>query len=118
MKNLINISKTVSLAVLTTIALSACGGAPSESDMKGALEKQMKMELDASKKFMGGAGAGMAEALMPKIDGLKKIGCKEDGEKAYRCDVELEVSRNGQTNKAPGNIRFVKGSEGWMASAK
>lgn len=111
-------TKTAVAAILASIVLTACGGAPSESDMKEALDKQMKMEIDASKRFMGGAGADMAEKLIPKIEGLKKIGCKEDGEKAYRCDVEMEVSQNGQTNKGPGNIRFVKGSEGWMASVK
>ena len=78
----------------------------------------MKMELDAGKRFMGGAGAEMAESLMPKISGLKKIGCKEDGEKAYRCDVEMEVSQDGQVNKGPANLRFVKGSDGWMVSKK
>jgi hypothetical protein len=111
-------TKTAAIVILTSVVLTAYGGAPSESDMKEALEKQMKIEMNASKSFMGGAGADMAAKLMPKIEGLKKIGCKEDGEKAYRCDVELEVSQDGRINKGPGNMRFVKGSEGWMASAK
>ena len=51
--------------------------------------------------------------MLPEINSLKKIGCKEDGERAYRCDVELEMTQFGITNKAPVNLRFVQASEGW-----
>ena len=109
-------TKAVTPLFLTTILLMACGGAPSEADMTKAIDKQIQAEMTAAKQFMGGAGASMAEKMAPKLENLKKIGCKEDGEKAYRCDIEIEITQNGATNKAPVNMRFIKGSEGWMGS--
>ena len=41
---------------------------------------------------------------------------KEDGEKAYKCDVKMEVALSGKTNKGIAPIRFVKGSDGWRAT--
>jgi hypothetical protein len=108
--------KTIVAIFFISALLTACGGAPSESDMQTAIDKQMQVEMTAAKNFMGGAGASMAEKLMPKIESIKKIGCNDDGENAYRCDLELEVTQNGMTNKAPVKMRFVKGSDGWIAS--
>lgn len=109
-------TKTMVSIFFISALLTACGGAPSEADMKKAIDKQVQAEMTATKQFMGGAGASMAEKLTPKIENLKKIGCKDDGENAYRCDLELEVTQNGRTNKAPTRMRFIKGSDGWMAS--
>lgn len=109
-------TKAISSLFLTTTLLAACGGAPSEADMTKAIDKQIQAEMTAAKQFMGGAGASMAEKMAPKLENLKKIGCKDDGENAYRCDIEIEITQNGATNKAPTSMRFVKGSDGWMAS--
>jgi hypothetical protein len=109
-------TKIIVTIIFISASLTACGGAPSESDMKKAIDIQLQAEMTAAKQFMGGAGASMAEKLMPKIESLKKIGCKDDGENAYRCDLELEVTQNGITNKAPTRMRFVKGRDGWVAS--
>lgn len=98
------------------LMLSACGGAPSEGDIKTALEKQMGAETKAMEKFGGKEVANMAKSYLPEIKSVKKIGCKEDGEKAYKCDVEMEVTQMGNTNKGIAPIRFVKGSDGWLAS--
>jgi hypothetical protein len=106
MKNL-HLSATLALC----LSLTACGGAPSEGDMKKAVLEQSAQQMAAIKKM----GGGFAMA-MPEIKNLTKIGCKEDGEKAYRCDVEIEVKHNGQVQKSPATMRFTKGSDGWLVS--
>ena len=67
---------------------------------------------------MGGGmfGADMVKNMIPEIRGIQKIGCKADGEKAWRCDVEMEVSQGGTTQKTPANMRFVKTSDGWAVT--
>lgn len=96
--------------------LTACSGEPSDSDIKNAVTRQMQAEADAVKKFGGSQAAGMMKDMMPDIKSVKKIGCKADGDKAYKCDVELEVTQMGNTNKGVAPMRFVKGSDGWMAA--
>ncbi len=98
------------------LVLAACGGAPSEGDIKTAFEKQIVADAKAMEQMGGKQAAGMMKGLLPEIKSVKKIGCKEDGENAYKCDVEMEVTQMGSTNKGIVPIRFVKGSDGWMAS--
>lgn len=84
--------------------LVGCGGAPSEGDIKSAWERQVTKDK---------ASLGAYGAKMPETKVSNKIGCKEDGEKAYLCDVEMEVLQGGVTQKAPVNMRLLKGSDGW-----
>lgn len=93
--------------------LTACSGAPSESDIQGAVTQQMKAEHESLAKI---GGAALAKSMLPEVTSVKKVGCKEDGEKAYRCDVEVEVIRRGQTSKGPAAFRLVKLSDGWSVS--
>jgi len=93
--------------------LTACSGAPSEGDIQGAVERQMKAEQESLAKI---GGAELAKSMLPVVTGVKKIGCKEDGEKAYRCDVEVEVIQLGKTSKGPAAFRLVKLSDGWSVS--
>jgi hypothetical protein len=109
-----NTTKSI-LIVATTLTLTACGGAPSESDIKSAIEKQVQNEEKAMQAFSGKKEAALMKSLAPEVKSIKKIGCKEDGEKAYKCDVELEVTQMGVTNKGIAPMRFVKGSDGWIA---
>lgn len=106
MKRLLKI--TFAAALLS--ALAGCGGAPSESEMKTAWDKQVKADMASLRSLPGGGGFAN---MMPETKLVNKIGCKDDGEKAYRCDVEMEVSQGGNTRKAPINMRFVKVSDGW-----
>lgn len=114
MQSFIQISSTMALAA-TCFALSGCSGAPSESDIKSAVEKQVKAEQDAMGQIAGKMGEDMYKSMIPEIKSVHKIGCKEDGEKAYKCDIELEVSQGGKTGKNAAALRFVKGSDGWIA---
>lgn len=92
------------LVVAASLTLTACGGEPSQGDIDAAIKKEQL----AMPKLM--------EGLVPVVKNVKKIGCKADGEKAYICDVELEVEQLGKTNKGIAPVRFVKGSDGWVAT--
>lgn len=90
--------------------LVACSGAPSEGDIRGALERQQKAETEAM--------PGMLKGMLPKVEltDVKKLGCEAAGEKAYRCDVEVTVKAMGRVATNSTRMRLVKGSEGWMVS--
>lgn len=81
--------------------------------------KRAQAEVEALAAGSGPAGdmvKQMAAQSMVEIVAARKLGCKEDGEKAYRCDVEIEVKQGGKTIKAPPtSLRMVKGSAGWSA---
>lgn len=105
-----NIRTTRVFAALVCTFLAACSGVPSEGDIQGAVKRQMQAEQAAMAKF---GGAALAKSKMPTVTGVKKIGCKKDGEKAYRCDVEATVVQGGQTSKGAAVWRLVKLSDGW-----
>ncbi|MBY0241305.1 MAG: hypothetical protein K2X55_18520 [Burkholderiaceae bacterium] len=88
------------------IALTGCGSEPSESDIQAAITK----EQAATPEIMKG--------MVPEVSGVKKVGCKADGEKAYICDVELEAKQFGKTNKGVAQFRLVKGSDGWAITKR
>lgn len=114
-------SRHWAIAAVTTTAmfLVGCGGAPSEGDIKLALEQQMNRERQAMGALGGAFGASMskmAQDLMPMVKGVHKIGCKDDGENAYRCDVEMALEQGGKLDKTTTQLRLLKGSEGWVIS--
>jgi len=101
------------LALMAVLSLTACGTGPSESDMNVAVKKAVEesnKQLAAMGGSLGSAGQGMVDMLKTEAPEVKKIGCKEDGDNAYRCDIEI-ISKKG---KNATSARFVKGSDGWM----
>lgn len=94
-----------------TLGLAACGGAPSEGEMKDALQKQ----TDQMIKAMGPIAqiSGMDNIEIRKVE---KIGCEQDGDNAYRCDVKVFAKVKGQEMSETTRGRFVKTSDGWQAS--
>lgn len=86
--------------------LAACE--PSESDIRSAVERQAASEAQAMKQMLG----GMAPPA-PTLKSIKKIGCKEDGSNAYKCDIEILATLGGQEKKGIISGRLVKGSDGW-----
>lgn len=93
--------------MFSCLLLAGCGGAPSESEIKATVEKQQAQDLK---------NAGPVADLLPTVKVLKKVGCKEDGEKAYKCDLEVEVTQLNKTQTTVAPLRFVKTSDGWMIS--
>lgn len=112
------ISKTLQIfgAISALFVLSACSSGPSEGDIKAAIEHQVQSQLKVVQQFTGVKPKDMDKDLMPQVKSVKKIGCKEDGNNAFKCDVEVEVAYMGSTNKAVRPMRFVKTSDGWQAS--
>jgi hypothetical protein len=106
----------ITLAFAAALALVACGGAPGDGAVKEAVMKQANAERAALTKMSGGLGADFLNALVPEVKDVKKVGCKEDGEKAYRCDVELTLSQGGAEQRAVSPMRFVKASDGWSVT--
>ena len=47
-----------------------------------------------------------------EVPEFKKLGCKDDGERAYRCYIEVITKRGKKIIPA----RFVKGSDGWVVT--
>jgi len=108
-------TKKITLAaasVAICLALTACSGAPSESDLKSAIETKMKADSKAMESAIGKQGM----PVQPEIKGVHKVGCKGDGENAYRCDIELEVMQNGTVAKGAASMRFSKNGDAWSAS--
>lgn len=103
MKKSVTAVKVLSLLVAASF-LTACSGEPSEGDIKEAIKK----ERDAMPKEIQG--------FAPEVTSVKKIACSADGEKAYKCDLELEIKQMGTTTKTTAPVRFVKGSDGWVPS--
>lgn len=98
----------LSIPMLFSLMSAGCGGsAPSEAEIKTSVENQQAQDQKS---------AGSMAGLLPSVKVLKKIGCKEDGEKAYKCDVEVEVTQFDNTRASVAQLRFVKTSTGWQVS--
>ena len=93
------------LVIIAAMSLAACSKGPSESDMNKAVKKS----IDETNRQMASIGFGGAATEVPEV---KKIGCKEDGDNAYRCDIEI----NGSRGKTVVPARFVKSSDGWVVT--
>lgn len=106
-----NLAARCLLITAIAVTLTACGGAPSDGDIKDALQKQ----TDQTLKKMGSL-AKMAGVADTKIQDVEKIGCDADGDNAYRCDIKVTVTVSGREVTETSRPRFVKTSNGWVAS--
>lgn len=96
--------KAFSSGVIFALALAGCGGEPSEKDIQSAIAKEQQATPDLMK------------GLVPEITGVKKVGCKSDGDQAYVCDLEMEAKQFGTMHKAVAPVRFIKASDGWAVT--
>lgn len=99
------------------VLLSGCSGEPSNSDVKSLVDREVKPALEAQVRALNGMagmlGGSASKTGKAELKEVKKIGCKESGESAYLCDVEL-VMQVGENSKSQiTQMRFVKGSNGW-----
>lgn len=84
------------LVLVSTTALSGCGGAPSDSDVRAAMLK-----------FAAANGAGMfGSEYKDVIAKAKVVGCVKADAGGYKCDVSNAAG-------AVSNMRFVKTEAGW-----
>jgi hypothetical protein len=91
--------------------LAACSRGPSNSDIESAWKVEMEA-LGSSATFFTG-GLEMVSA--------KKLNCTQVGDSSsYMCDVEFEFLDRAaiKTVKSVNQLRFVKGSDGWIVMKK
>lgn len=107
------------IAVLAAALLAGCSGEPSSSDVKTLVEREIKPALEMQAMIMKNAaafGGGKPGQGTPTLKDVKKIGCKPDGETAYRCDIELVMSTGAESKSQVVPMRFVKASSGWQVT--
>lgn len=93
--------------------LAACSGEPSAND----IEKAVSSNAAQGSAQMEQLSRGSSRSFMPEVHSVKKLGCRQETEAAYFCDIELDMtSPQGVRGKVPTSMRFIKGSDGWAAS--
>ena len=105
------------------IFLTACSSEPSASDIDSAVRKSTddanKAAIEMATAFAGAKAVESMKDAIPqlKICSAKKVGCKEDGTNAYKCDVEYDAEQPlmGRVQTIVP-MRFVKGSNGWAVA--
>ena len=105
------------IAVLAAALLAGCSSEPSSSDVKTLVEREIKPALEMQAMIMKNAaafGGGKAGQGTPTLKDVNKLGCKPDGESAYRCDIELVVMTGAMIKSQVVPMRFVKASSGWQ----
>ena len=123
--------------VATTALLVACGGAPSDSDIRALVNDQMKKEGAA----LAFVGVDLGEVL--EVSSVKVLNKAEDGKNVWIIDVEPKLKfkkgisdfkdmgkqmalsimfgdfKAGQeTDGRQTRLRAVKGDKGWMLAEK
>ena len=101
--------------IVLSAALAACGGAPSEKEVRAALEKRIKSDLGQISAMAGGHGADLKElmdGMMPTIENLNVKGCDSVGDDVYQCSVEATVSMMGEKHSNTEDIRLKKDKQG------
>lgn len=107
------------IAALAAALLVGCSGEPSSSDVKSLVEREIKPALEMQAMIMKNAaafGGGKAGQDTPTLKDVKKLGCKPDGESAYRCDIELVVMTGAENKSQVVPMRFVRASSGWQVT--
>jgi hypothetical protein len=116
------IMKMMPIAALCILVLLAagCSGAPSETDIKAAFEKDMAktaQSIDEAGKMFGGMGKSLTDSLgKMELHAVKKIGCTEAKDApGFVCDVEIDMTVPiAGRSKEMATARFVNGPDGWI----
>ncbi len=99
-------------ALLASLALTACSKPPVEAELKAAVERKMTSDREALERRIGPQAM---PPVKPVLRNLRQLGCKEDAEKTYRCEVELEVSHGDAVATGTASMRFQKVGDEWVA---
>lgn len=98
MKHMLKL-KTITTTVLLTLSLVACSSGPSDAEIKSLVQKEIALF-----------------GSMVKVTDVKKLGCKADGDAAYKCDIEVQTASGDKKSTSAGPMRFIKTSAGWSLS--
>lgn len=97
------------------LALAACSGEPSESDMKAAVEQT----FGGMNEQLGGVGKLIGKDLSTKVKAFKKLACAEaKGNPGFACDFQMTVDGPLGEKTEKASARFVKGDKGWAVLEK
>ena len=102
------IKLTVIFNTLIVSTLAACSSGPSEAEIKSLVDREIKPMLELQLGLLGGNKTTLTD--------VKKLACKADGDAAYKCDVELQLSSGAKKESKAMPIRFIKTSTGWNMS--
>ncbi len=98
---------------LNAVLLTGCSGEPSGSDIRKAVQTNA-VQGAANMEQMS---RGSSRNFMPQVHEVRKLGCKQENQAAWLCDVELDMtSPQGVRGRTPVSLRFVSGSDGWSVS--
>ena len=93
--------------------LTACGGAPSDAEVRKALEAQIQSDMNQVTGGLKGTGLdGAMDGMMPKIDNISPQGCEAAGNDIYNCTVEATVTMMGMKQTNMQNINLKKNKDG------
>ncbi len=106
----------MALLVAAAGLLSACSGEPSSNEVAKAVKENYAKESIALRQVSG----SMANRLLPELHEVRKLACTKVTDASFKCDVELEVTAPGasQRTKGPGTVTMIKGSGGWVAGGR
>lgn len=100
--------------LLTAGTLAACSGAPSDTEVKGALEHAYAANTTEGRDVL--ASLGM-ETLLPAYESAEKLACSEaPNGRGYVCDVELTTRQFERSSTRVVEVRFVEGDSGWRVA--
>ncbi|MBU3824932.1 MAG: hypothetical protein H9917_08915 [Candidatus Oceanisphaera merdipullorum] len=93
--------------------LSACGGAPSDEDVRKALEEQIQSDMNQVTGSLKGTGLdGAMDGMMPKIDNISSQGCEKADNDIYNCTVEATMTVMGMQQTNMQEVSFKKNKAG------
>ena len=109
------VNKIAQLGLVLGLAtlLTACGGAPSDKEVRKALEAQIESDMAQMTGGLNAAGLGGAmDGMMPKIDNISPQGCEAAANDIYNCAVEATVTMMGMQQTNMQNINLKKNKAG------
>ncbi|WP_205340942.1 hypothetical protein [Denitrificimonas caeni] len=101
--------------VAMAAGLAACGGAPSEAEVRQVLQEQIKHDLDKVTGMIDAEDSDlntMLASMMPKIENIALQGCESEADSVYLCSVEATVTMLGQEKTNIEAVRFKKNKQG------
>ncbi|MGO1247858.1 MAG: hypothetical protein ACTHXN_08055 [Oceanisphaera sp.] len=110
---IINQMAKLGLVLGAAAVLTACGGAPSDSQVRQVLEEQIERDLAQLSGIAGQAGLeDVAKGMMPKVEDISPQGCEAADNDVYICTVEATVTMMGVQNTEMQDFRFKKNNDG------
>ena len=114
MKAVTNVAK-LGLVLGLAAVLTACGGAPSDAEVRKAVEAkilQERKQVSGMTGLLGSDFEDMAESMMPKINDISPQGCEAADKDIYNCTVESTMTVMGIEQTIMQDFSFKKNKNG------